>query len=174
MSTPNFQHSDKWSVLFSNLPGYDIASNINGMTIYDLYVKELTLPSLSLELTESKFRNYEVRHQISKVNDTIDDISMTFKVSEGLENYFHVYDWIQSMREMLNVDNKQFFRQNYINEIKVFFLDNEKRPKFKYTFIDCFATNVSSLTLTNGVDDELTFTVTIKFEDYRIEVVTEC
>lgn len=176
MGLPNIQHSDKWTVIFSNIPGYHPLPNDNseGLSLYDLYVKELTFPSLSLELVESKFRNFEIRHQISKINDTLNDLEITFKLSEGMMNYYHIYDWMQSMREMINVDDEKWFRLNMIKEIKILFLDNEKRPKVKHIYKNSFIIGLTSLNLTNGVDDELTFTVTVKYEDYSVELVTEC
>jgi len=175
MGTPNVQHSDKWSVIFSNIPGYvPTISDNTDMGIYDLYVKEMTFPDLSLELVQSHFMDYQINHQISKINDTLNDLSITFSLSEGLKNYYHIYDWIRSMRERKNVDREKWFRLNLIKEIKVIFMDNEKRPVSKFTFINCFITNLSSLNLTNGIDDELRFTVTIKYEDHLLEVMDAC
>lgn len=175
MGTPNVQHSDKWSIVFSNIPSYTpiVASNTD-MGLYELYVKEMTFPNLSLELYQSHFMNYQINHQISKINDTLNDLSITFTVSEGLRNYYHIYNWIREMREQENVKDEKWFRLNYINEIKVIFLDNEKRPVSKFTFINGFITDLSSLTLTNGTDQELRFTITIKYEDHKMEMMENC
>lgn len=175
MGSPNVQHSDKWSIIFSNMPGYQpIIGDNTDMGIYDLYVKEMTFPNLSLELVQSHSMNYQINHQISKINDTLNDLSITFTLSEGLRNYYHIYNWIRNMREMRNVDNEKWFRLNFIKEIKVIFLDNEKRPVSKFTFFNSFITELTSLNLTNGVDDELRFTITMKYEDHKLEFVEGC
>lgn len=175
MSIPNLQHSDKWNIIISNLPGYHpTAGNLDNIQLFELYIKEFVLPDLSLELVQSRFRNYQINHQISQINDNLGDLSLTFKVSEGLLNYYLIYDYIQSMREELNVNNEELFRLNFIKELKLNILDNEKRPKIQYSFINCFITNLTSLTLTQGVDQEMTFTLSIKYEDYSMKKVEVC
>jgi hypothetical protein len=79
------------------------------------------------------------------------------------------------MREGIDVDPKEkFFRNDNIKALSITFLDNEKRPSTRFTFSNCFITNISSLSLTNGVDQELEFTLTLKYEDYTLEPIEEC
>lgn len=176
MGFPNLQHSDKWRLNISNMPGFvDQSQDLNNIQIYENYVKAFTFPDISLELVQSRFRNYGIHHQISPVNGDLSDISITFKVSEGLWNYYYLYDYIQSMREGLDVDPKEkFFRNDNIKALSITFLDNEKRPSTRFVFSNCFITNISSLNLTNGVDQELDFTLTLKYEDYTLEPIEEC
>ena len=175
MGSPNTQHSDKWKVIFSNIPGYtpDITDNTT-MGLYDLFVKDLTFPSLSLKLVQSHFRNYEINHQISKINDELGDLTITFKASEGILNYWYIFSWIKSMREQENIDDEKWFRLNVIKETKVLFLDNQKRPKYRYIFSNGFIVNLSSLILTNGLDNEITFDITIHYEDVNVETIENC
>jgi hypothetical protein len=175
MGSPNVQHSDKWSIIFSNIPGYvPIIGDNTDMGIFDYYVKEMTFPSVSLELVQSHYRNYQVSHQISKINDTLNDLSITFTASEGLKNYYHIWNYLRNMREMENVDDEKWFRLNLIKEIKLLVLDNEKRPQVRYTFINGFITDLTSLSLTNGIDEEVKFTITVKYEDHLVELITGC
>lgn len=174
MGSPNVQHSDKWSIVFSNIPGYTPKSENTDMGIYDYYVKDVTFPSLTLELVQSHFRDYQINHQISKINDTLNDLTISFSLSEGMMNYYYIYQYIREMRERHNVEHEKWFRLNFIKEIDITFLDNEKRPVVKYKFHNGFITDLSSLTLTNGVDDELRFTITVKYEDHNFELLTGC
>lgn len=177
MGLPNTQHSDKWQVLFSNIPGYtppNNGDNLDNMGLYDLYVKEVTFPDMSVEYVKSNFRNYEIRHPISKINDNLSDISVTFKLSEGALNYYHIHSWMKGLREQDNVNDERWFRLNCIKEVKIHFLDNQKRKKQTYTVLNAFISNLSSLSLTNGVDDELTFTITLSYEDFKLERVEPC
>jgi hypothetical protein len=61
-----------------------------------------------------------------------------------------------------------------IDDIKIIFLDNEKREKVKYIYTNCFISNISSLSLEYGTADEMTFEVSFKIEDYNVEFVEEC
>lgn len=170
MSSPNYQHSDKYSITFSNIPGFvPNNSNTNNMDIYDVYVKAVTFPSQSIQLIENTHRAFHINHPISKKNEELDDLIVTFKLSEGMMNWFYIYNWIKELREGKNLNNEKFTRLNMIKEIRLTFLDNEKRPQFVYRFQNCFVTNVSSLSLTNGLDQELTFDLNIKYEDFGLD-----
>lgn len=174
MGIPNLQHSDKWTINFSNLPGYKPnASNTDNIQMFELYIKEFTLPEIGLDLVKSRFMNYQINHQISQINDNLSDLSIVFKVSEGMKNYIFAYEYIKHMREEHNVMNAELFRLNFIKSLVLTLLDNEKRDVMKYRFSNCFITNLSSLTLTQGVDQEMTFTLSLVYEDFTSEVI-EC
>lgn len=175
MSLPNLQHSDKWKINFSNFPGFHPSSStLDNTQLFELYVKEFSFPNMSLDTYPSRFRNFQVNHQISQINDNMSDISITFKVSEGLDNYYQIFSHLESQREGVNVDQEKWFRLNIIKELIVTFLDNEKRPKTKFSFTNCFITDLTSLNLTQGQDIEMTFTITLKYEDYSLTKVEEC
>lgn len=167
MPAPNVAHSDKFSVTFSNIPGY-VSKNTNtdNMNLYDLYVKDLTFPGITVDYVQSDFRNFHINHPSSKSNDNMRDLTITFKISEGMLNYYYLYKWMKGLRETQNLDREKWFRMNTIKEVNISFLDNSKRQKFRYKLSNCFITDLSSINLTNGVDEELTFTVTIIYEDF--------
>lgn len=170
MGLPNIQHSDKFIITISNIPGYVVKnSNTDNMGLYDLYVKEVLFPSHSLDLIRSDFKGFHINHPGSKINDNLNTLDITFKCSEGMRNWYYIYSWIKSLREGENVDAEKWFRLNLIKEIKLKFLDNEKREQFIYRFVNCFITSLSSLSLTNGQDNELTFTITLEYEDFGID-----
>lgn len=176
MASPNIQFSDKFRVIFSNIPGFSPSEydNHRNFDLYELYIKSVNFPSLDISYTESEFLNYHINHPISKINQDVPEISITFKMSEDMLNYFYIYNWCLKLRNQNNLDAKKFFRQNYISDIVIVFLDNEKRPKVKYKFTNCFLTNISSLPLEYGSANELTFDVSFKYEDYGLEFVTSC
>lgn len=173
---PNIQHSDKWRVLFSNIPGF-VPGNYNNFINFDLYetyIKSVSFPSLDVEFVESEFLNYHINHPISKINNSLNDISITFKLSEDMLNYHYIYNWMTKLRNQNNVDAKKFFRANFIDEFTIIFLDNEKRPKIKYVYKNCFISSLGSLSLTQGTSDELTFDINLKYEDYEVKIDTSC
>lgn len=174
MPAPNVAHSDKFSVTFSNIPGY-VPKNTNSdnMNLYDLYVKDLTFPGITVDYIQSDFRNYHVNHPSSKSNDNMRELNITFKMSEGLLNYYYLYKWMKGLREAKNLDGEKWFRLNTIKEVNISFLDNSKRQKFKYKLSNCFISDLSSVNLTNGIDEELSFNITIIYEDFDM-VDGEC
>ena len=169
MSTINIQHSDKWSVTISNIPGFvPTDDNFTNMGIYDNFIKSLTFPEHSLDLIKSDFRNFHINHPISKANENLGTLDITFKLSEGMKNWYYIYNWIKNLREGNNINQEEYFRLNFIKEININFLDNQKRPKYIYSVQNAFIKNLSSLSLTNGVDEELSFTITVEYEDFGI------
>jgi hypothetical protein len=44
-----------------------------------------------------------------------------------------------------------------------------KRTKMKFIFENAFLTDLGSLSMTNGVDEEITFSTTIAYEFLRVE-----
>ena len=168
---PNVQHSDKWQAVFSNIPGFSptISAYVHDMSLFDNYVKSVTFPSYTLELVKSNFMNYSINHPISKVNDDLNSINMDFKMSEGLMNYLILETWIRGLREEQNIDKQKYFRLNCIKELKLLFLDNMKRTKMKFIFENAFLTDLGSFSLTNGVDEEVTFSTTIAYEFLKVE-----
>lgn len=174
MPLPNVAHSDKFSVIFSNIPGYiSKKTNSDNINLYDLYVKDLTFPGITVDYVQSDFRNFHINHPSSKSNDNMRELNITFKMSEGLLNYFYLYKWMKGLRETENLDNEKLFRLNTIKEIIITFLDNSKRPKFKYKLTNCFISDLSSVNFTNGVDEEITFNITVIYEDFDM-VDGEC
>jgi hypothetical protein len=176
MALPNIQFSDKFRVVFSNIPGFkpNNLDNYKNFDLYELYIKSVNFPGLDVSYTESDYLNYHINHPISRINQDLSDLSITFKLSEDMLNYHYLYSWIHALRNQKNIDGKKFFRQNMIDDIKIIFLDNEKREKVKYIYTNCFISNISSLSLEYGTADEMTFEVSFKIEDYNVEFVEEC
>lgn len=170
MSTPNVAHGSKFQIHFSNIPGYKPSNtNLDNMNIFDLYVKDVQFPGLTVEYTPTDFKNYHINHPISKINDDMRELTITLKLSEGMQNYYWFFNWMKGLREGKNLDNKEFFRENYISSTLLTFLDNEKRPKWKYNLTNCFLTDLSPISLEYGSDDEISFTISLIYEDFDFE-----
>lgn len=170
MAIPNIQHSDKLLVTISNIPGYTPSTdNKDNMGLYDLYIKEVAFPEHRIDLIESHNMGFHINHPGSKINDNLGTLSITFKLSEGMKNWYYIYRWMKSLREGDNIDEEKFYRLNIIKEIRLTFLDNQKRPQWYYRMQNCFITNLSGLNFTNGRDEEMAFTIDITYEDFGIE-----
>lgn len=168
MSTPNVAHGSKFQVYFSNIPGYKPSeTNLDNMNLFDLYVKDVTFPGLTVDYVPTDFRNYHINHPSSKSNDDMREITITFKMSEGILNYYYLFNWMKGLREGKNLDTKEFFRENFIENIILIFLDNEKRPKWKYILENCFISDLSSVNFEYGSDEEISFTTSFIYEDFN-------
>lgn len=158
-------HSDKFSVVFSNIPSID---NRIDMQLYDLYVKSVTLPEYDMEFVPSHFKGGLVWHPISQDNDNLPEVIIEFKLSENLDNWFNLFSWLQTLRYRqpdTEAVQSTLLRKNTVKSIDVLLLDNQKRTKKKMSFKECFLSNLSSLPLVIGSSEEVTFTTIWRYQE---------
>jgi hypothetical protein len=163
MSAPNLFRSSKWEIHFSNIPSI---TNMSDMVYFDQYVKNINIPSESLDLIQTNFKNFAINQPISRANVNLEQITIDFKVSEGLTNYYNFYTFIKSMRYGQNI-TEELIRLNIVKTIDLNILDNEKHPTNRLTFTNAFLVNLGSLNLVYGQDQEVTFTTAWQYEELK-------
>lgn len=169
--SPNLFHGDKWQVVFSNIPSIE---NLRDMSYYDLYVKSVELPEYTAEFVPSMFKGSTVWNPISQDNDNLPDFMIEFKLSENMDNWFNLYQWMQSIRYRqpdTAAVQSDVLRKNTVKTIEVLLLDNQKRAKRKMVFTECFLSSISSLPLVFGSSDEVTFQTIWKYQEIFLQTV---
>lgn len=160
MSYPNTAHSDKWKLNISNVP------SINGITIdirlFNLYAKSVILPTLSFQTLNTNFKASTIRHPISRENNDLPQLILEFKVDEDFKNYFYIFNFLQSLR--YEQPETAVFRHNTIKSIDIIFLDNQKRTTNTLSFTNAFITQITSLNLPMGQSEELSFNISLIYE----------
>lgn len=172
MPIPNLFHNDKWSLVFSNIPNADPNTKID-MQLFDLYVKSFALPDLQLDTDNTNFKEGSVRQVMSRANDNLQQLSIEFKVSEDMRNYFILYQYLMATRYGKILDKEEWLRFNVIKNIKLKCLDNQNREIGGIIFTNAIITSVGSLSLQMGIADPVTFSVTFFYEEaqlYKAEV----
>jgi hypothetical protein len=163
---PNVMHSDKWKIMFSNIPVLDDPSQ---MKYFDNYVKSCTIPNYAIGEILSQLPNgFQVRHPLGgmKRNQDLGSLGLTFKVSEDMFNYLVLFTWIQQLRYgAINPNHKEAFRKYNIKRIVISMLDNEKRTVAEITFTNAFLSDISQLDLNFGTTEELSFACTFNYEE---------
>ena len=84
-------------------------------------------------------------------------------------------NWMQSLRYGRNLVNDSQYatprlKKNLIHELDVFILNNQKAKVAKIRFTNCFPTDLGSLELSYGNDEEMEFSLTLKYESVTIDV----
>jgi hypothetical protein len=167
MSAPNVFRSSKWKVSFSNIP---TVIDITEMNLFDNYVRALTIPSYSIEVITSNFKNFVVNNPISRANDNPEQITIEFNVSEDAKNYYAFFTWQKTLRYGQNVSSTDnLIRHSTIKSIDVTLLDNEKNPKNRLSFSNAFLTNLGSLNLVMGSDSNVSFSTSFIYEEFKFE-----
>ena len=156
----NTFHADKWKVNFSNIPSI---TNFKQLGLYDNFVRSLSIPEYTLEMTTSHFKDEIRRYPTPKKNDNLNMLSIDFKVDENVENYHNLLTYMQAIR--YGKVNTETLVRNTINTIEISMLDNQKRTKSKISFTEAFLVSLSALSLVMGSADEHTFTAQFVYEE---------
>ena len=172
MAYPNVAIDSNFYMILSNVPGVEKQSTLK---YFDSYVRGVSLPGYSVNVYATDFKGYDELHPMDRKNTDLGEITITFKLSEDYLNYFILMNWMQSLRYGRNlVDDGQYehprLKMNVINEMDVFILDNQKAKIAKIRFTKCLPTDLGSLDLTYGSDEELEFSLSLRYEAITIEV----
>ena len=101
MAVPNLFHGSKCRVVFSNVPTLTSMLNIN---LYDLYVKQVQIPSYNVLEYYSEFKGERKIHPISRQNTELQQLSIIFKCDEELANYFNLFEYLSSFEDFSVVE----------------------------------------------------------------------
>ena len=173
MSKINNANSDKFKMVFSNIPIPATRTRPPDLEVFNNYVKSVTLPDYSLETLESRFQGATVRYPSSQFNDNLSQITIEFFVDEDMENYKAFFDWIDQIRRGCNAKGESTLLDSNIKQMKVLVLDNENRRTNTLTFKDCWLLSMSALSLIFGSSEQLQFSCTFSFDVFEIESTTE-
>ena len=167
--TINTYHNSKWKLLFSNIPSIEVGRDINSM--YENFIKSITIPDYNIENIFVDFKATRKRAPISRYNDNLTPIMLEFKLNEDLTNYLNLVEYMQQLR--YGQPTTEFIKDNTIKNLNVIFLDNQKRDTYKIYFTNCFIESLSSLPLNMGDDTDITFTVTMTYDEMKFEKINK-
>lgn len=169
MSKINVFNSDNFSVVFSNIPIPETSVIRPSLRTFNNFVKAIVLPDYNLEILESTFGNIVRKNPVSRINNDFTQISIDFRCDEDLTNYMTFYTWIKELREgRPTKDSGGKLHKSNIAAIQVSIKDNEKRERQRMRFSECQIISLSSLVLSYGINDEVTFTVTMNYNNFEI------
>ena len=162
---PNVLHGDKWRITFSNIPTLD---DVGNMRYFDNYVKSCTIPPYSIgEILSQLPEGWQVRHPLGgmRKNQELGQLSISFKLSEDMYNYYVFFRWIQDLRYgKVPQGYDDLFRKYTVKRLTISMLDNQKREVASLTYSNVFLMELGSLELTYGTTDELSFTCGFSYE----------
>lgn len=133
------------------------------------FCQTASLPSLTLSQVQFPTR-FSTIQSPSKL--TFDELTITFVVDEGINNWMEIYKW---MRSTTNVDSFNEYRPD--NEqsatANLLILNSSKHPKINVTFNSLYPITLSALDFTStGMDPEpLQATCSFSYRTYDIEIL---
>ena len=167
---PNTLHNDKWYFTFSNIP---TITDLKDMRYFDNYVKSFILPDYNMDIIYSEmpggFRIQQPKAGLWK-NKDLSQVQIEFKVSEDMRNYLFFFKWMQQLKYgQLNSSYEGWIRKYNINRGILSILDNQKRETVNVSFTEMFLLNLSSIQLTMGSSEEVTFVCNFSYEEILYE-----
>lgn len=170
--------SDKFSVIFSNIPTISDTMDLN--FVYQNFVKSIVIPDYNIEMIQSHFRRSVINHPITPDNKDLSDLLIEFKLDENFLNYFNLFEYMQELRygkirkpppdQVRHSPQRRdsLIRLYDIKAIQILSLDNERRTKKILEFSECFVHSLSTLNLEFGKSEDVTFTVNIKYQEMQL------
>lgn len=168
MGIPNLFHSQAWSAEFSNIPNAIEGSEPIDIRLYNLYIKSVALPDMQLDTANTDFQRFSVRQVMSRANDNVQALSIEFKVSEDMRNYYHIYQYIRASRYGQILDREKWLRNNTIKTLKIICRDNQNREIGGFVFTNALVISLGSLQLTQGTSDNVTFACTFTYDECNL------
>ena len=170
MSIINIQNTDKFEVVFSNIPVPKGESDVD-MRWFNNFVRVVTLPDYSIELLTSDFMNSSYKTPISRANNDLAPLTIEFNADEDLFNYIAFFKWLKTLRCGGEIKGASSSRGAFINAITIVMNDNQNRATTRINLTDVYLVSISSLNLVFGESEQTIFTVTFQMTDWDIEKV---
>jgi hypothetical protein len=166
MGFPNSFSSDKFNVRFSNIP--TINDTKVDMRLFDLYVKSIIVSDINEELVNSDILNFQIRHPITRANESLNQLIVEFVLDEDFTNYFTFFNFMQQERYLYTENTpsepNDVFRLNNISTISLELLDNQGRARKYLDFTEAYLTSLNSLNLIMGLSEQVTFNASFQYE----------
>ena len=158
----NLASSNKWKVNFSNFPNMINYSDIR--SLYETFLARISIPSYRLDFSPSSFKNTVILHPISKANDNLETLSMTFRLDEKFLNYFNAQRYIQKVRYGVGL-TEEFLYHNTIKKMTFLLTNNENIDEKILEFKELFIEELGDLDLEAGNPDAPTFTIGFRYRE---------
>lgn len=164
----NYFSGDKFKLSFSNIPSFD-GERVE-TSVFNDYIKTLTVPEMSLGLLTSLFGHTRQIHPNTIGSRELGTVNVEMILDEELYNWWVAYKWLYHTRHGLKTDKlslkgEELVRNNCVEVFEVEMLNNDKEPISKLQFNRCFLNNISSVSLEYGNSDVKSIIMTFEVEE---------
>lgn len=144
----------------------------------DFFVQKMNLPGVgSMNATQpTMFTDIP----LSGVKLHWNDLFVTFKIDEDLQNWQEIFNWVTAINETVTfapygalARNPSWTGLNVTSEIILIIHNNERQPNFNVYFHDAFPISLTDLNFDTTLTDVeyLTASVAFKYSTYDVEKV---
>jgi hypothetical protein len=141
----------------------------------NFFIQKVSVPGISIGSVTTP--NPYVKFQYSGEHIAYEDLSISFKVDEDLNNYLEIHNWLKALGKPENYDQyadiakkPSYTGDGIFSDISVIILSSTKNPNYEITYNDAFPVSLSSLTF-NSTDADISYleaTAVFKYTIYDI------
>jgi hypothetical protein len=186
------------------MPTYDIVNRnfqsplnfefrVDRLTDFNYFVQKINLPDLSIPVASNGGQNPFVK--IPYPGDHLDfgELSIDFKVDEGMNNWFEIYAWMRGIAFPENFDQYKDWKEGNVTNLNgqpltppvntqtifgqgsLIINTSNNNPCLKITFVDMHPTSLGEIVFDTRETDVLyvTATVSFKYDYFLVEKITE-
>lgn len=168
---PNNFTKNKFYIVLSNMPNLTpIPDDEIDLSVFNTSVKNVELPPKTMKLLHSYYNHTDQKHPDPEGSRDTSALNIEWILDSKFLNYAILASLIDGSRYGIEARDEReevgepLLRDNCIDRIDIYALDNTDFPTAMLTFHRAFLTNLGSLSLEFGTADTVTFTTTFEYE----------
>jgi hypothetical protein len=135
------------------------------------YAKRTAIPSVNA----NKVMRPSPFNPLYETGDTVDygELTVSFVVDEDMENYEAVFNWIHGYafpQDGDQYDEIKKSKEGLTSDITVMVKNNHTNPHIDFTFLNCFPTSLSEVSLDTSAEASVVVECTITFAYQSFEM----
>ena len=173
----NLFTKNKYELVMSNMPNLTVIPDDElDLATFSTSVKSVQLPNITIKLLHSYWQHEDQKHPNPQGARDTNTLTVTWILDSKFLNYIVFAAWAQGSRYGIparggrSEGTEPLLRDNCIDRIDVYSLDNAKMPFAKLSFHRVFLTGISNLDLEFGDASVVTFQTTFEYEKFGLTV----
>lgn len=173
----NLFTKNKYELSMSNIPNLTVIPDDElDLSTFSTSVKSVQLPNITLNLLHSYWQHEDQLHPNPQGARDTNTLNVSWILDSKFLNYIIFAAWAQGSRYGVparggrSEGNEALLRDNCIDRLDVYSLDNAKMPFAKLSFYRVFLTGLGNLDLEFGDASTVSFQTTFAYEKFGLTV----
>lgn len=172
----NLFTKNKYELSLSNIPNLTIIPDSDlDLSTFTTSVKAVQLPNITSNLLHSYWQHEDQLHPNPQGARETNTINVTWLLDSKFLNYIIFAAWAQGSRYGIPARKKEdgydgLLRDNCIDRLDVYSLDNARMPFAKLSFFKVFLTGLGNIDLEFGDASTVTFQTTFAYQKFGLTV----
>lgn len=164
---------NKYYMSISNFPNLtNIPDDQVDLSSLSSYVQSVDVPNITVQQLYSYWQHERQQHPNPTGARETNVLTIEWILDDKFMNYYLFYCWAKGTRYGIparardDEEQKALLRDNCIDRLDIYSLDNTKTPASKVSFHRVFLTGIGNLNLQFGDSSIVTFSTTFEYEQF--------